>query len=523
MSLALRSAHGGRLNRAVGWYRLQDRLHIGDEVAMCADASAKYVAALRAGRDALLMCDSWELADNINVKLVNDLVAPGVSVRCARDQLVRTGAVVITRRNDSTIDVLSPGRRADEVRNGNRWRVAEVNTQTGAVAAVRLSDGARAVFEADYVRQHVTLGYAVTVASVQGVTVDNAFAVLHDTASRQAAYVAMTRGRDVNELFMCARPAGEAEHDHTPTPGRGAVVIPRRGSKWEAAAALRKILSHDERPRTMHTEADRTDRALLPEVVVEALGRQDARRDARHARQAVVRERVRSVEADTREVPPDTRERVVAARDEYQQAQERVTELRAQLAAGTGPAMLAAQPKLRELRERADADRPYMLAVAEVQAAWDTAETDYTRVLGFVEAARDELHALGQVAGVDPLEVVSARAGLQLAMLALPAQEPAARFQEPLAEAVAARAEAAGGADRIVTSADVDAARLAAEDTDRRVLDVAVRRAEVLRARRDRLELAAERSAIASEYNRNESARELQSERGYELEREGGY
>jgi hypothetical protein len=37
-SLALRSGHGNRLRKSVGWYRIHGRLHNGDPIAMAADA-----------------------------------------------------------------------------------------------------------------------------------------------------------------------------------------------------------------------------------------------------------------------------------------------------------------------------------------------------------------------------------------------------------------------------------------------------------------------------------------------------
>ena len=52
------------------------------------------------------------------------------------------------------------------------------------------SDGARAVFYGDYLHQHVTHGYAVTVHSAQGVTAETTHAVLADTASCNLLYVA---------------------------------------------------------------------------------------------------------------------------------------------------------------------------------------------------------------------------------------------------------------------------------------------------------------------------------------------
>jgi hypothetical protein len=41
------------------------------------------------------------------------------------------------------------------------------------------------------------------------------------------------------------------------------------------------ILANDDRPRTMHAEAERTDRALLPEAVSALLDRNDGRRAGR--------------------------------------------------------------------------------------------------------------------------------------------------------------------------------------------------------------------------------------------------
>ena len=65
------------------------------------------------------------------------------------------------------------GDRIDQVRNGNRWRVAGVDAQRGRIAAERLTDAARVIFEGDYLREHITLGYATTLHAAQGITVGN--------------------------------------------------------------------------------------------------------------------------------------------------------------------------------------------------------------------------------------------------------------------------------------------------------------------------------------------------------------
>ncbi len=127
-SLALRSARGNRLRKAVGWYRTHGRLHTGDAITMAADATNAYIQARAEGKDAAILCDTWEIADAINQRLHDHFTAPDApSVQVARDQHVRAGDLIISRRNDATLTV-QPGARqrrgeqVDQVRNGNRWR-----------------------------------------------------------------------------------------------------------------------------------------------------------------------------------------------------------------------------------------------------------------------------------------------------------------------------------------------------------------------------------------------------------------
>ena len=127
-SLALRSGHGNRLRTAVGWYRIHDRLHTGDPIAMAADAMQAYITARAEGKDVAIICDKWEIADAINRRLHDTYTAADTpSVRVARDQEVRVGDLILSRNNDPTVDVRpgphhARGDRVDQVRNGNRWR-----------------------------------------------------------------------------------------------------------------------------------------------------------------------------------------------------------------------------------------------------------------------------------------------------------------------------------------------------------------------------------------------------------------
>jgi hypothetical protein len=56
--------------------------------------------------------------------------------------------------------------------------VAGIDHHTNRLAAERLTDQARVVFEDDYLKVHVTLGYAATVHSAQGVIADSSYGIL---------------------------------------------------------------------------------------------------------------------------------------------------------------------------------------------------------------------------------------------------------------------------------------------------------------------------------------------------------
>jgi hypothetical protein len=139
------------------------------------------------------------------------------------------------------------------VRNGNRWRVAGIDTATNRLAAERLSDGARTVFDGDYLTEHITLGYATTVHAAQGVATDTCHALLSEGASRAMAYVAMTRGRHTNHAYLYQKLNHEADHHHATPIAAPQIHQLHRGTKYTAAQAFRALLANDNRPTTcMH-------------------------------------------------------------------------------------------------------------------------------------------------------------------------------------------------------------------------------------------------------------------------------
>lgn len=284
-SLALRDGGPAPTRRAIGWYRTHDRLHCGDQIAMATDALAAYRNDVAAGKDALLLCDTVEMADALNRRIHDHTINPDAeTVTAGRGHRIAEGDVIISRRNEPDIpvydatDIKTPGH---PVRNGQRWTVFAVDLQGDRIAARRLDDGARAVFSGDYLHEHVTHGYAVTVHSAQGVTAERTHAVLAETTSRNLFYVAMTRGRETNHVYLHDRQAGEGDHEHRDTPGLHTL---RRGTSHEAARLVRGILAHrDDQPHTAHDVAAQAERGQLPGHVRDVIDRRERARQVRRS------------------------------------------------------------------------------------------------------------------------------------------------------------------------------------------------------------------------------------------------
>jgi hypothetical protein len=255
---------------------------------MAADALDAYLTDHAANKDALLICDTWEMTDALNRRLHDTLTTPGPTVKAARDQQIRVGDIIMSRSNDARIDVKPRAEHdrtspVDQVRNGNRWRVAAIDPDTNRLAAERVTDKARAVLDSDYLNDHITLGYAATVHSAQGVTADSSYAILGEGASRAMAYVAMSRGRRNNEAFLYQRFGQEADHEHAKPVSSPAIHQLRRGNKYSAEHYFKQLLHNDDRSRTMHAEAQRSDLGLLPDVVAEVIQHNEGRRRTRMA------------------------------------------------------------------------------------------------------------------------------------------------------------------------------------------------------------------------------------------------
>jgi hypothetical protein len=158
--------------------------------------------------------------------------------------------------------------------------VAAIDPARNRVAAERLDDGARTVLDNEYLREHVSLGYAVTVHSAQGVTADTTHAVLGEDTTRSLFYVAMTRGRHTNTAHLHERSI-DSEYGHHEPDG---THLTSRGTSRDAASLIRAILANpDQAPVTAHDYAAQTPGEALPDRARSLLDRRAAATDRRNA------------------------------------------------------------------------------------------------------------------------------------------------------------------------------------------------------------------------------------------------
>ncbi|EWT05864.1 TrwC relaxase, partial [Intrasporangium chromatireducens Q5-1] len=163
-------------------------------------------ADMKAGRRSLMVAADAQTVTDLNTRARNDRIAAGEvaadGVTLADGTNAGVGDLVVTRLNqrDIVADTASVASAA-WVKNGDQWLVTRVGDE-GSVVVRRPIGGATATLPAQYVAEHVELGYATTAHRAQGRTVDTAHAYVSPTTMREPLYVMATRGRETNMLYV---------------------------------------------------------------------------------------------------------------------------------------------------------------------------------------------------------------------------------------------------------------------------------------------------------------------------------
>jgi len=234
-SLALRTGD----TAAIGFYLDRDRVHVGDLSTVTDHAYTAWTADRDGGLDTIMLAPTRDLVTGLNVRarddrlthLLQDGVDLGRQVALVDGSAASEGDIVITRRNNRQLRMTA----TDWVKNGDRWTVNAVH-DNGALDVVHTHTGRRITLPRDYVAEHVQLGYATTVHGAQGVTADTAHTVTTGDETRQQLYVALTRGRDTNHLYLAVAMDGD-EHS---------VITPAATHPRTAVNVLEQVLARDE-------------------------------------------------------------------------------------------------------------------------------------------------------------------------------------------------------------------------------------------------------------------------------------
>ncbi len=196
---------------------------------------ASYVARahhrhVTAGRSVAVTTTNTETARTINREIQHlRRHDPDGGVALRDGTSVHVGDQIATRRNDPALRTTT----GEQVRNRHTWTVTATH-RDGALTVEHPQRG-NVTLPAGYVGEHVELGWAVTGYGTQGDTVDVGIAVLDHTASRNHAYVAMTRGRDTNHALLL-------DATGVQDPGEALTRIITRPAHGESALAVQQRL-----------------------------------------------------------------------------------------------------------------------------------------------------------------------------------------------------------------------------------------------------------------------------------------
>jgi conjugative relaxase-like TrwC/TraI family protein len=238
-SLGLR--HGDPL--ALGYYLDHDRIHGGDRASMMDHALISWRRDRTAGKDVLLLAYTNDVVRQLNDQARQELLSlrgvTGPDVPLSDGTRAGAGDTVLTRSNSRRLLITA----TDWVKNGDRWFVDGVSAR-GGLRVSHLDTGRKITLPPSYVRRSVQLGYAMTIHLAQGSTADTCHAVLNGQEGREALYVAMSRGRTANHIYLDMG-IGADEH---------AAVKPNAVRPPTSVEILERILANTSAPRSATTQ-----------------------------------------------------------------------------------------------------------------------------------------------------------------------------------------------------------------------------------------------------------------------------
>lgn len=322
---AAKMTREGRGSEALSVYQGAERVTVSDDPLARREAMvADWWPSFERGEDALMIARRNAEVAELNalarerMKAAGRLRGEGIKVGEAR---FAAGDQVITRIND----------QSQNIYNRERWRVAEVDRESGSLVLVGIDTRGRVCVDSDYLGRlrerdggpAIEHAYAATTYQAQGATVDTAFVMADPSMDRQEFYVATSRTRE--ETYLYATPEVNFDRDeyapHSP--------YLRDGLDHIAEASERdgsQVSAHD---AALRAELDGLSPAELARQVRELRAEAGAERhnEERHLRaEAEIRHQAQRIESFRPQAHPSNREhaleRMAAERAEREQLPE---------------------------------------------------------------------------------------------------------------------------------------------------------------------------------------------------------
>ncbi|MGH3472059.1 MAG: AAA family ATPase [Nocardioidaceae bacterium] len=287
--------HGERVSEVFDALLASDQIRIYPSEAERARALADLAAAsiLSGEQEALVMADTREQVTALNGAIRDCLVAASrvddthVVVTAAGERLA-VGDRVATRRNDRDLGVA----------NRDTWTITAIAADGTLTVRGPGRAGSRTLPSA-YVREQVDVAYATTVYGAQGETSHAGHLLLGEHATGPAAYVGMTRGRDLNVAHLVADSVDDARALWDATFNRDRADLGPAHAAQRAAEAVERYAPH----RALATALVELRAAWKAEQDLrDAVRRTTRRRDAVARYGDVTAARVAEIHADIAEL-----------------------------------------------------------------------------------------------------------------------------------------------------------------------------------------------------------------------------
>ena len=187
--------------RALDTYQAQGRIIPGTLVEHLATIADYWIEHHAQGHTTAITTTTNDHVDAINQHIQQQRVEHGdldaiwsAPIADGSDALV--GDIVATRRNERHLHTSS----GDTVRNRELWTITDIGTG-GDVTVTQVGGHGTVTLPADYVRDHVRLGYAATEPGNQSDTQTGSITLATPATTGRGLYVAVTRGEQENLIL----------------------------------------------------------------------------------------------------------------------------------------------------------------------------------------------------------------------------------------------------------------------------------------------------------------------------------